>query len=450
MTQLHSIMLIKVDQGENNNKYWKGYVDDSGNSFTTHTEWGRVGAENPQHKTFPFSTESSALSKLNTKIREKMAKGYRQIEVLQENVSIQTSRNAGSVADVAMNQIDFDKSKKELRDLISTLVRVNVHQIMDFKYDIKINNQGLITTALGIVGKKEIVEAKDALDQLMRLFNQHGILHSTREVIGLNEKFYSCIPKKYRHIDDVLLLSGVDIRTAYQFCDQLEQTADFYEITKQQEMQKSLKAKSNAESNTPKIFDTQISILDSVDPEFKRIVKKFESEKNSRHGDRINRCKVKNVYAIEIRKIKTDFDACSVGNINEYWHGTKASNVLSILKGGLYLPDNLPSSNITGAMFSSGAYFSDQSSKSLQYSFGYAPGQSSTHLNNFFMFLANVRMGKWYIPSGPDSQLKNKIKKMGYNSCFAKANKSGVRNNEMVVYATNQINLTYLIEFEKN
>lgn len=449
MAQLHSVMLIRVDQGENNNKYWKGYVDDSGGSFMTYTEWGRVGAENPQHKTFPFPTEAAALSKLNSKIKEKEAKGYRQIEVLQENVSIQASKDTGSVADVAMNQIDFDKSKKELRDLISTLVKVNAHQIMDFKYDIKINNQGLITTALGIVGKKEILEAKDTLDQLMRLFNQHGTLRSTREVIGLNEKFYSRVPKKYRHIEDVLLLSGVDIQTAYQFCDQLEQTADFYETTKQQEMQKSLKAKSNAESNAPKIFDTQISMLDSLDPEFKRIVKKFESEKNSQHGGHINRCKVKNVYVIEIRKVKNDFDACSIGNINEYWHGTKASNVLSILKGGLLLPKALPSGIQTGCLFGSGLYFSDQSTKSLQYAFGIAPGQTSTHLNNFFMFLANVRMGREYHPNGGDYQMEKTVARLGFDSCFAKANKSGVRNNEMIVYSTKQANLTYLIEFEE-
>lgn len=447
MAQLHSVMLIKVDQGENNNKYWKGYVDNTGGSFSTYTEWGRVGAENPQHKSFPFSSESAALAKLHAKIKEKQAKGYRQIEVLQENVTIQASKDTGSVSDIAMNQIDFDKSKKELRELIRTLVKVNVHQIMDFKYDVTINNQGLISTALGIVGKKEIQEAKQFLDQLMTMFNQHGNLWGTKEVIKLNEQYYSRIPKKYRHIEDVLLSKGADIQNAYAFCDQLEQTVDFYETSKQDALKTSLKAKSDA--NAPKVFDTQISMIDAHSEEFKRIVKKFEKEKNSQHGGRINRCKVKNIYAIEIRTVKNAYDECRIGNVQEYWHGTKASNVLSILKGGLLLPKALPSGIQTGCLFGSGLYFSDQSTKSLQYAYGVAPGQTSTHLNNFFMFLANVRMGREYYPNSGDYRMEKTVARLGFDSCFAKANKSGVRNNEMIVYSTNQVNLTYLIEFEE-
>jgi poly [ADP-ribose] polymerase 2/3/4 len=443
-------MLIMVDGSANNNKYWSGYIENQGGSFVTSTEWGRVGVENPQRKNYTFSLESDAISKLNTKIREKEKKGYRKIELLKENITVEASKSMGNVADIAINQIDFDKSKKELRDLIETLVKVNVHQIMDFKYDIKINNQGMITTALGIVSKKEIQEAKQILDQLMMLYNQYNTkLWATTEVKRLNERYFARIPKKYRHIEDVLLLEKKDIQAAYQFCDQLEQTADFYETTKNEEVQKSLKAKDDAESNAPKIFDTEIAMIDPVGKEFTRIVRKFETEKNSSHGGRINRCKVKNIYSITIRKGKAEFDKCVVNNVQEYWHGTKASNVLSILKGGLYLPKNLPSSNITGALFGAGAYFSDQSTKSLQYSFGYAPGQASTNLNIFFMFLADVKMGKMYTPSRGSWQLEKEVRKNGCDSCFAKAGYSGVRNNEMIVYSTNQLNLTYLVELEE-
>jgi len=59
------------------------------------------------------------------------------------------------------------------------------------------------------------------------------------------------------------------------------------------------------------------------------------------------------------------------------------------------------------------------------------------------MFLCSVAMGKYYVPSGPSSNLP----KAGYDSTYAKARQSGVMNNEMIVYKTNQCNLKYLVEF---
>jgi hypothetical protein len=62
------------------------------------------------------------------------------------------------------------------------------------------------------------------------------------------------------------------------------------------------------------------------------------------------------------------------------------------------------------------------------------------------MFLADVAMGKEYIPNGPDCNLK--LPK-GYNSCHAVPGRSGIMNDEMIVYNTFQINPVYIIEFTK-
>ena len=53
-------------------------------------------------------------------------------------------------------------------------------------------------------------------------------------------------------------------------------------------------------------------------------------------------------------------------------------------------------------------------------------------------------MGKTYIPN---SKGYNSYPMNGYNSTFAKAGKSGVINNEMIVYKLYQANLKYLVEF---
>ena len=60
------------------------------------------------------------------------------------------------------------------------------------------------------------------------------------------------------------------------------------------------------------------------------------------------------------------------------------------------------------------------------------------------MFIADVAMGKIYTPT---SSYDGPFPKNGYDSVFAKGGMSGVQNNEMIVYQTNQANLKYLVEF---
>jgi len=114
---------------------------------------------------------------------------------------------------------------------------------------------------------------------------------------------------------------------------------------------------------------------------------------------------------------------------------------LSILKGGLVIPPS-SSSHVTGRMFYNGIYFSDQSTKALNYATSF---WGSSDIGRYFMFMADVSMGKYYVPSGPRSCLPP----AGYDSYFAQGRKSGVQNNEMIVFKTSQVNLRYLVEFGK-
>ena len=167
----------------------------------------------------------------------------------------------------------------------------------------------------------------------------------------------------------------------------------------------------------------------------------FDESKNGSHVS--SHLKLKNVFELTNNDMNARFEAVAkkIGNTKMFWHGTRAFNVLSILKNGLIIPKNGGSYHITGRMFGDGLYFSDQSTKSLNYSYGYWDGGAKD--SNCFMFVADVAMGKEYIPSGPG----NNFPKPGYDSVFAKAHKSGVMNNEMIVYDINQANLRYLCEF---
>jgi len=196
-------------------------------------------------------------------------------------------------------------------------------------------------------------------------------------------------------------------------------------------------------TKTPKLFDVKLDVVRDRST-VARIKKYFNDTKLNMHVS--SSYKVKKVYDMTIGSMHSAYKKQGepIGNVMELWHGTKCSNLLSILKVGLIIPSS-GSRHVTGRMFGDGLYFSDQSTKALNYAGGYAPGQGRYgSTRRIFMFLADVAMGKHYVP---DSWGYN-FPKRGYDSTFAKAKKSGVRNIEMIVYNTYQANLKYLIEFE--
>ena len=132
-----------------------------------------------------------------------------------------------------------------------------------------------------------------------------------------------------------------------------------------------------------------------------------------------------------------------VGNVKELWHGTRTANLLSILKAGFQIPA-ANASHVNGRMFGNGVYFSDQSTKSLNYAYGWWQGKVE---DTCYMFLCDVAMGKTYTPKlwSPGEALP----KAGTDSTFARGALSGVANNEMIVYRTEQILPRFLVEFGK-
>jgi poly [ADP-ribose] polymerase len=61
-----------------------------------------------------------------------------------------------------------------------------------------------------------------------------------------------------------------------------------------------------------------------------------------------------------------------------------------------------------------------------------------------FLFIADVAIGKYYTPKSSGERLP----KNGFDSTWAKAGYSGVANDEVIVYTTDQCNLKYLVEFK--
>ena len=133
--------------------------------------------------------------------------------------------------------------------------------------------------------------------------------------------------------------------------------------------------------------------------------------------------------------------AQEIGNVKLHWHGTKASNLLSILKQGLIIP---PANAIqcTGRMFGNGIYGSEQSTKALNYATNYW-NPSGEDEDRVFMLLCDFAMGKEYHPQSYSRNFPAK----GYDSTYVAPGAANTINQESVVYELDQVNLKYLCEF---
>ena len=417
----------------NNNKVWQYTIYDDGTALT---EWGRVGKKLQSKVTTP----AAALKKMREKTRSSNApdKLYTEVKVAEGTEDSSSGNkvvNSSSLKSIAQKQIDI--KDPTLKELVDFLVKENVHQIMaasggSITYD---TSSAQFKTPLGVILPDMVSDARDLLDDIADLVvaDDYG-----------NRKFNRLLQDYLRLIPHDVGMSKITPKLIFPDSNALQSennlldglTASFNDIQDAASSSKGKKKK----VDTPKLFDVTLDVVRDR-ATVSRITKYFNDTKLNMHVT--SGYSVKKIYEVKIGAMNSAFEnvGSKVGNIMELWHGTKCSNLLSILKIGLIIPRS-SSGHVTGRMFGDGLYFSDQSTKALNYATNFWGSGGSTR--RIFMFLADVAMGKHYVPSG----WSHNLPKRGYDSTFAKANKSGVRNNEMIVYRTNQANLKYLIEFE--
>lgn len=422
----------------NNNKGWQYTLYDDGTALT---EWGRVGTigEGNKHK---MTTHAAALSKMRSKTNpnNKPDKLYTEVKVAEGVVSgssSSTSVSSSNLKSIAKKQIII--KDPILANLVEFLVQVNVHNIVQasggsISYD---TSSAQFKTPFGVIMPDQVADARDVLNDIADLVAVDD--YTNRKFDGLLNQYLRLIPHDVgmkKITPELIFPNQQSLQTENDLLDGL--TASFNDIQSGATTTKTAKKKKD---DTPKLFDVTLDVV-REQAILNKIKKYFNDTKLNSHVT--SGYRVKKVYEVVIGSMNSAFQKKGkpIGNVMELWHGTKCSNLLSILKIGLIIPPS-SSSHVTGRMFGAGLYFSDQSTKALNYATNF--WGHGGHTNRIFMFLADVAMGKHFVPSGWDSNLP----RAGYNSTFAKAGKSGIRNNEMIVYKCSQANLKYLIEFEE-
>lgn len=414
---------VLTNLDNNNNKFWNIRLFNDG---SCETHWGRVG-EDGQRKSFPGVGESY----FETKCREKAGKGYRPQKTLANTAAENTKTLAGEqLAKVAQEQIETNSP--ETLKLVAYLAKINVHQILEattLRYD---ESRGTFSTPLGIVTADGITEARTLLTEIGTLVSAED--YSNRRFISVLNDYLMLIPQNIGRSkpDPKMLFPGLEA------VQQQNGILDSLEVSLQNVLSEAQDTAKKDLPPTPKLFAARLDLVEDK-AEIERIRKKYRSTLQRMHA--CHHLDVKRVFRVELAAMQEAFerDGRHVGNIQELWHGTRASNLLSILKSGFVIP-KANAAHCTGRMFGNGAYFSDQSTKSLNYAYGYWQGKAD---DNCFMFLCDIAMGRSYTPQSWQEQLP----RPDFDSTFAKANKSGVANNEMIVYRTSQINPRFLVEF---
>ena len=434
-------MYVKSDVTNNNNKFWEITIFDNSEC---HMRWGRVG-DDGQSQIKSFGSLSEAERFADGKIKEKTRDGrngeiaYRKIDVVggvtSSNRQASQPINNSNLSQIAAKQIKTNNPIVD--DLVKYLTRVNAHQICSASGG-KItfsDTTGLFSTPLGIVTQANIDQANKILDEIGDLVVTKDYLN--KKMIPLTNNYLMLVPSDIgRKQLDVTQFWSDTSKLQYQkgILDGLQ--ASYASAI-------SLNKKSDSKIDIPeeKVFDLQLFLLDDSKM-MKDIEYQYESSKKRMHVSYDYR--IKSIYSVFIKEERERFEkrGKSVGNIMRLFHGSSSQNLLSIMRQGLIVPP-ASSPHVCGRMFSNGAYFATSSSKSLNYSLG-VWGQKTA--DRVFMFLADVAMGKYYVPKGT---YDGPFPKPGYNSVFAKANISGVQNDECIVYDISQCSLTYLLELAK-
>lgn len=467
MAIIKETMLILVSATANSNKFYHVTLSDTGQVTK---RYGRVGVEGVAN------TENTGERGYQKVIAAKKRKGYKEAEIVSD--SEKNSHPQKNLSSIARQALLGDSVNTILSELVDTLVQMNNHDILETSGGlIKVNSEGLISTPLGQVTSRSINEASRLLNDLQAT----PVTHS--RYVGLINDYLTLVPQKVpsqKGWHENFFNEDNTFFKQREFLKQLSESITLREERKKAAVEASGDVMSEEEmaAKYANLFNMKLSLLEDTD-QFNKINHIFEQGKSYNHHASRN-FKLKRVYVLsEANTLETyEKTKATLGNEMTLWHGTRAGNLLSILRQGLYCPPVSGSSiQIQGRMFGSGTYFapayfgpidatlprsasaSDRyapgkiarggSTKSLNYSVG-GVWDRGPRADRCFMILGEGVLGNAFHPSdnwryGNDRVQRSKK----HDSIYARAYETGLRNDEVIIWNKEQISVRYLCEFEK-
>lgn len=418
------LMYSNIEGNSNKTLYIK--VD----GVTLSSSWARVG-DSMQTKNWTFASPALAEKMYDKKIKEKIRKGYELVEA----AGISSLVPGTNLAALAVQEIDVDS--ENTRELVRWLTTQNIHNICE-NTTIQYNSEdGIFKTPIGVVVSQNTIDrARKKLAQISNLLSSPNT--DTSLLTSEANAYLRLIPQNLGRARDRLDLNKIfagesAIAKQLDILDSLE--ASLLSLLTSPTVSDKIEAK-------PRTFECRLRRIEDREI-LKKLDREITSSKKSSHLSSLYG--LKDVYEVEIPTMQKAWKnyGNKLDNIYNLYHGTKCSNLLSILKRGLVTPKSgIAVAN--GSAFGLGTYFSNSSTKSLNYS---VPGTWFTgNETRYFLWVGQVALGKYFVPK---SSWDGPFPRSGYDSTWAQGGKSGVAYDEIVIYREDQCNLMYLCEFAK-
>lgn len=445
----------------NNNKFFCIELQENPTTqeYRIFTHYGRLGdvgvfdirgpVKDDMHKSLEEEYERIIRDKLKGKMVKdkdgsKRRENYVEVDVIAPTVGSKNIRKNGDgpISVQKSTTKDFANAFKHMnygneeQTLLTQLLEENVHNITTLT-SITMTANGLETPlgpiTIDHIGKSRqvLMDLKDKIVAVLKADDVVEITEPDKEVKELNTKYYSLIPHPFgrKITTSDMILNEQKLLDEFEMLDQLESAVNV----------------SDADDNEQETKDIGLSIKEIArdSDEFIRLEKKFESTRASNHGQ-LRRWKVRKIFEVESKKERERYvnTLPKYGNEVELFHGSRNSNLLSILMNGFIIPP-VSAPHVTGRMFGNGVYAASASTKALNYSVGYWGGRANKYKNSF-LFMVKFAMGRKY---ETETQQYNGAPS-GYDSVHAKAGRS-LYNDEYIVYTLGQTTVSHIIELEE-
>lgn len=387
----------------NNNKYYE--MIPNGNEFTV--KYGRVGA-NPQ-------VTSYSAGQFEKKYNEKIKKGYvDQTELRRDLVTVESKKEKEKYLPIQENSV---------KKLIQYLQDVARQKIAD-NYTVSSES---VTQAM--VDSAQMVLNRIATVQDKILFN--------KELLNL----FNILPRKMADVNDYLARTT----DKDEFSRIYIREQELLNVMRGQVVQHIIDEQIDDDTEQP-----EQTILEALGLEIKPVTKADEKIIIQELGELKDKYymgwKVKNIKTSD--KFNSHLQTSNHKNTKLLWHGSRNENWFSIMSNGLILN---PNAVITGKMFGKGIYFAPKSRKSFGYTSYSGSYWARGNSNKAFMGLYEVHYGNPYVVEDFSSKYYdydfNNLRKNGDYDCLHADSKKGMlRNDEIVVYKEDQVNIKYLVE----
>ncbi|WP_041257497.1 ADP-ribose polymerase [Fibrella aestuarina] len=403
-TALRTVKLIMVS-AQNNNKYYEMRETANG---TFKVDYGRVGSTK--------STATYPITLWDSKIREKLAKGY--VDQTHLYADAPESTGTETIADATV------------RSLVDKLIGYARQSIF----------RNYVVTAQQVT-RQQVDRAQQLLDQLAGLLSLHvdpAVYNDTLLTL------FQTIPRKMGRVNQHLVTQAPQTDADLQALrDRLAVEQETLDVMRSQVELNAVPTDSPEDTPTPLLDTLGLSIEPVTDDRILTFIKRMMGSDADKFDAAfsVSQARTEVAFALhmaEARHPKTQL----------LWHGSRSENWLSILKSGLVLrPTNAV---ITGKMFGYGVYFADQFSKSLNYTSLSGSTWAAGREKEAYLAIYEVHVGKQLVVDQHELWCydldADKLKQRGkhYDSVYAQRGKSLLKN-EFIVYNQDQSTIRYLV-----